>query len=167
VKADILIAGIGNIFLGDDGFGVEVVNELSRRTWPPAVEVADFGIRGVHLAYQLLDGYRALVLVDAVPMDEEPGTLAVLEPQLESSSSPDDGSGAVLDAHTMSPDVVLATLAHLGGKLEQVYVVGCQPADLQERIGLSPQVAAAVGEAAGLCTQLVHDMLQHAGKGIA
>ena len=79
----VLVAGIGNIFLGDDGFGVEVADRLAGRTLPDGVQVADFGIRGVHLAYELLDGYDALVLVDAVPMGEPPGTVAIIEPELE------------------------------------------------------------------------------------
>ena len=78
-----LVAGIGNIFLGDDGFGVEVAQRLADRPMPEGVQVADFGIRGVHLAYELLDGYDALVLVDAVPMGEPPGTVAVIEPELD------------------------------------------------------------------------------------
>jgi hydrogenase maturation protease len=163
----VLVAGIGNIFLSDDGFGVEVANRLAKRSFPPGVRVADFGIRGVHLAYELLEGYDALVLVDAVPMGEAPGTLAVIEPDRDEVSSSGDGGGAVVDAHNMSPEVVLGTLAHLGGTLEQIYVVGCQPGSLDEGIGLTPPVAAAVDGAVDLCAQLVVDIVQPAGKGIS
>lgn len=157
----VLVAGIGNLLRGDDGFGVEVATRLLTRTWPEGVEVGEFGIRGVHLAYRLLDGYRALVLVDAVPMGERPGTLAVLE----TAVGPPGGEGdRVVDAHAMSPDVVLATLAQLGGTLERVYVVGCQPADVEDGIGLTPEVAAAVDGAVELCCEVVSELLQPAGK---
>jgi len=148
----VLVAGIGNIFLGDDGFGVEVANRLAGREVPPGVRVADFGIRGVHLAYELLDGYDALVLVDAVPMGEPPGTVAILEPELGRSEgdrdSYSDGDGPpVMDAHSMNPAVVLDMLASLGGEVGRVLVVGCEPSVLDEQIGLSAPVAAAVDRA--------------------
>jgi hydrogenase maturation protease len=162
VTGRVLVAGVGNIFLGDDGFGVEVANRMATRSWPDGVEVVEYGIRGVHLAYQLLEGYDALVLVDAVELGEEAGALAVIEPRIGSTG---DDSPAV-DAHTMSPDVVLGTLAHLGGSLERAYVVGCQPADLSESISLSPAVAAAVEPAIDLCLELISEILQPAGKGI-
>ncbi|MGH9056409.1 MAG: hydrogenase maturation protease, partial [Acidimicrobiales bacterium] len=152
----VLVAGIGNIFLGDDGFGVEVAARLAREDLPAGVKVADFGIRGVHLAYELLEGYDALVLVDAVPMGEAPGTVAVLEPG-------PPGAGGVFDAHSMSPDVVLATLERLGGTLERVLVVGCEPAGVEEGMGLSAPVAAAVEPAAKMCCQLAAELLQPAG----
>jgi hydrogenase maturation protease len=158
--AGILVAGIGNIFLGDDGFGVEVATRLASRSMPDGVKVADFGIRGVHLAYELMDGFQSLVLIDAVPLGEEPGTLAVLEPDLESLQD----HAAPLDAHSMSPAVVLATLTRLGGRVKRVLVVGCQPAHTEEGIGLSPSVAAAVEPAVNLCCQVVADLHQRSGK---
>jgi hydrogenase maturation protease len=161
----VLVAGIGNIFLSDDGFGVEVADRLAAQALPPGVRVAEFGIRGVHLAYELLDGYDVVVLVDAVPMGEPPGTLALIEPEPEGALGSGDDQSAVVDAHSMSPQVVLATLAHLGGTLERIYVVGCQPATLDEGIGLSPSVAAAVDDAVELCSELVADITQPAGKG--
>jgi hydrogenase maturation protease len=145
-----LVAGIGNIFLGDDGFGVEVADRLSTGPLPPGVRVADFGIRGVHLAYELLEGYDALVLVDAVPMGESPGTVALIEPDLDALARPDgagDGEAPTMDAHSMNPAVVLGMLSGLGGRVDRVVVVGCQPANLDEGIGLSPPVAAAVDRA--------------------
>ena len=145
-----LVAGIGNIFFADDGFGVEVVRRLDEREVPSGVRVADFGIRGVHLAYELLDGYDLLVLVDAMPLGELPGTLAVIEVEAD-DAEPVGG----LDAHTMTPATVLANLARLGGHVERILVVACQPAAIEEGIGLSPAVAAAVDGA----TDLVLDVL--------
>jgi hydrogenase maturation protease len=161
----VLVAGIGNIFLSDDGFGVEVANSLARRALPPGVRVADFGIRGVHLAYELLDGYEGLVLIDAVPMGEPPGTVAVIEPDADFSPAGVDEDAPGIDAHSMNPHVVLATLDRLGGSVGWIMVVGCQPGRLDEGIGLSPPVAAAVPGAAELCLQLVADVMQSAERG--
>ncbi len=155
----VLIAGIGNVLQRDDGFGVEVVRRLMDRPVPDGVRVADFGIRGVHLAYELLDGYDALVLVDAVPIGEPPGTVVVIEPE------PIPATDAVVDAHSMGPDVVLATLARLGAEVNRIRVVGCQPATLEEGVGLSAPVAAAVEGAVDLCLELVADTVQPTGKG--
>jgi hydrogenase maturation protease len=164
MSATTLVAGIGNIFCRDDGFGVEVANRLANRPLPDGVRVADFGIRGVHLAYELLEGYHALVLVDAVPLAEAPGTVVVLEPETDGRLRTGEGEAPSLDAHAMSPDVVLATLAHLGGSLERIYVVGCQPACLDDGIGLSPAVEAAVEGAVQLCVSLVADIMQEPGR---
>jgi len=154
VSRGVLVAGIGNIFLSDDGFGVEVASRLAGEPMPAGSRAADFGIRGVHLAYELLDGYGGLVLVDAVPMGEPPGTVALIKPGL-----PGPGDDVpVMDAHGMSPAVVLATLSRLGGSVEDVYVVGCQPGSLEEGIGLSEPVAAAVGVAVQMCRELVAGM---------
>jgi hydrogenase maturation protease len=161
----VLVAGIGNMLLSDDGFGVEVAKRLSARAVPAGVRVADFGIRGVHLAYELLDGYHSLVLVDAVPMGEPPGTVAVIEADAPGSVAAGDDAAPVVDAHSMSPEVVLATLAHLGGSVERTYVVGCQPASLDEGIGLTPPVEAAVDGAVDLCCQLLDEIIESAGKG--
>jgi hydrogenase maturation protease len=161
----ILVAGIGNIFLSDDGFGIEVANRLAAGPLPAGVRVADFGIRGVHLAYELLEGYDGLLLVDAMPMGEAPGTVAVIEPYADPDLAPDE-EAPVVDAHSMSPEVVLATLERLGGSVPRVYVIGCQPASLDEDMGLSPPVAAAVDGAVELCRQLINEFVQPAGKGI-
>jgi len=157
VSRGVLIAGIGNIFSSDDGFGVEVANRLASIDLPDGVRVAEFGIRGVHLAYELLDGYDALVLVDAVSMGDAPGAVAVIEPDSDGRTVP-DGEAPVMDAHSMSPDVVLGTLARLGGSLSRTLVVGCQPASLEEGMGLSPPVAAAVDGAVELCRQLAYEL---------
>ncbi len=165
MSAHTLVAGIGNVFLSDDAFGVEVAQRLAQRPLPEGVRAEDYGIRGIHLAYELLEGYDTLVLIDAVPIGEPPGTLAVIEPELDAvGTDPGDPAGAadadadgapMLDAHTMSPDIVLATLARLGGSVGRIVIVGCQPADLREGIGLSPAVAAVVDDAADLCLEVL------------
>ena len=149
----VLIAGVGNVFLGDDGFGVEVAAYLGGVTLPDGVEAADFGIRGVHLAFQLLEGYDALVLVDSMDLGEPAGTLAVVEP-----SMPGPGDVAV-DAHSLDPASVLATLAGLGGHVEHIRVIAVQPASIAERMGLSPAVAVAVESAAQLAVQTAGELI--------
>ncbi|MQA85705.1 MAG: hydrogenase maturation protease [Streptosporangiales bacterium] len=141
----VLVAGVGNVFLGDDGFGVEVARRLAAEPLPDGVEVADFGIRGVHLAYQLLDGYDALILVDSVSRGGEPGTVYVLEPDLDAVEPA--GSNAetpLMDAHGMTPDAVFSLLKALGGSVDRALIVGCEPAEITERMGLSETVGAAV-----------------------
>ena len=138
----VLVAGIGNLFLGDDGFGPEVVRRLAEEmALPENVRLVDYGIRGMHLAYDLLDGYAALVLVDALPGTGSPGDIVVLEVGEE-----DIGSGS-FDPHGMAPVSVLASVNQLGGTLPPTYVVGCRPATVEEGIGLSAPVAAAVPQA--------------------
>ena len=167
----VLVAGIGNIFQSDDAFGVEVATLLATLTLPPGTRVEDFGIRGVHLAYELLEGYDGLVIIDAVPMGEPPGTLAVIEPELDTAGTNETagdvpvGDMPVVDAHTMNPDVVLATLRRLGGSVEKILIVGCQPADLQDGMKLTPAVAAAVEDAAQMCFHLVSEMVEPVRKG--
>jgi hydrogenase maturation protease len=152
-----LIAGVGNIFFGDDGFGVEVAQRMRRRPWPDGVRVEDYGIRGVHLAYELLDGYDALVLADAVPMDEPAGTVVVMEPAPFAPAS-DRLGGPVLEAHSMDPVVVLDLLAGLGGTVDRVLVVGCAPASLDEGIGLSAPVERAVDRAVDAIEDLLGEL---------
>jgi hydrogenase maturation protease len=163
MRGDVLVAGIGNIFLSDDGFGVEVANRLATTALPPGVRVVDFGIRGVHLAYELLDGCDALILIDAVPMGESPGTVAVIEPEQIGLFEGDTDQG--IDAHSMNPEVVLGTLARLGGTVERIYVVGCQPECLDEGMGLSPRVEDAVNAVVELCRDLAMELVQLVGKG--
>lgn len=137
MAARILVAGIGNIFFGDDGFGPEVVAQL--RIDDPQVRVVDYGIRGMHLAYDLLDGYQGLVLVDAIPGQGCPGAIQVFEVDGE---SPDAAIG--LDAHEMNPAAMFATLRTLGGHPPRTIVVGCQADVVTDGIGLSDAVRAAV-----------------------
>ena len=151
-----LIAGLGNVFHGDDGFGVEVTARLlaaDRPAWPDGVTVRDFGIRGVHLAYELLDGYDLVVIADAVSRGGEPGTLYVIEHQRR----PDDAPPAMVDAHDMAPDEVLALVPALGGTLGRVVVVGCEPELIGPTMGLSEEVGRSVERAARLIVDIVRD----------
>jgi hydrogenase maturation protease len=152
-----LIAGLGNIFEGDDGFGVEVVCRLTATDWPDGVELRDFGIRGVHLAYQLLDPYDLVVIVDAVQRGEAPGTVYVIEhgPDRPLVEPADDAP--LMDAHDLAPDGVLALVPRLGGTLCRVIVVGCEPASITPSMELSAPVAASVERAAQLVIGLVLD----------
>jgi hydrogenase maturation protease len=149
----VLVAGIGNVFLGDDGFGVAVAERLAASDWPDGVHVEDFGIRGMDLAYALAD-YDVAILVDAVPRGGAPGSLYVIEPSLE-----DDEAG--FDAHGMDPVSVLALARTLGGPLPRVLIVGCEPAtrmtgEEDEVVAeLSAPVRAVVGEAVRMVESLV------------
>jgi hydrogenase maturation protease len=155
----VLVAGIGNVFLSDDGFGVEVVRRVDPATLPPGTDVADYGIRGVHLAFDLLDGrHDTLVLVDAVPLDDPPGTLAVLEVPMDGAPAEELAVPAV-DGHGMTPLAVIDLLRTLGGSVRRVVVVGCRPAVLDEGIGLSPPVEAAVEPAVRLVAEVVATVL--------
>jgi hydrogenase maturation protease len=152
----ILIAGVGNIFLGDDGFGVEVVRRLARRELPEGVEVVDFGIRGMDLAYALQDDYELIVFVDATPRGEKPGTVYLIEPEIEAEGE------VVLDTHGMDPLKVIRLSRALGAKPTRTLVVGCEPQvvisgeDYDEMLmELSEPVRAAVEEAVKLVESLV------------
>lgn len=153
----VLVAGIGNIFMGDDGFGVEVATRLSARSLPEGVKAADFGIRGVHLAYELLEGYDALVLIDAMPLGEPPGTLAAVEPETLKAPGPDGAAAAVLDAHSMSPSAVLGFMGLIDAQVERIVIIGCQPATF-EGLGLSPPVMEAVELAVDLLDEVLNEI---------
>jgi hydrogenase maturation protease len=141
----VLVAGVGNIFLGDDGFGVEVVRRLVSQSLPDSVRVADFGVRGLHLAYELLDGrYEATILVDAAPMGGEPGTVYLIEPDLDAVFAE---ANELPDAHGIDFRSVLRLVKWVGGKPGRIYVVSCEPLQLEDEIGLSKPVADAVDEA--------------------
>lgn len=161
----VLIAGIGNIFLGDDGFGVEVVRGLAGRELPEGIEVADFGIRGMDLAYALHDDYDLVVFVDATPRGGEPGTVYLLEPEIE-----EDGEVA-LDTHGMDPVRVIKLSRALGARPTRTLVVGCEPQlvvggeDYDDMsMELSEPVRAAVEEAANLVESLVRKVDPDDGK---
>lgn len=150
MQAPILVAGVGNIFLGDDGFGVEVVKRLGAEALPEWVRVADFGIRSIHLAYELLDHkYATTIIVDAVARGGEPGTVYLIEPDL----LPIDNGFP--DAHGINPQAVFALLKSLGGAPGKVYIVGCEPARVEEYMGLSEPVTRAVEEAVNLIVNIV------------
>lgn len=156
----VLVAGLGNVFLRDDGFGVEVARRLATRPLPPGVEVADIGIRGVHLAFELLDGAELLILADAAPHGELPGTVSVIEAELSAVDDPNEGPGPLMDAHDMGPDAVLALLQKLGGRVGRAVVVACEPEDLDPGIGLSGPVAAAVDSAVTAIQRLAADQVE-------
>jgi hydrogenase maturation protease len=165
--AGILIAGIGNIFLGDDGFGCEVTARLARGAWPEGVSVVDFGIRGLDLAYALLDGYDAAILVDAVPRGGEPGMIYIIEPdlcELNEQCAPEVSQLPMLvDAHAMNPLNVLSLVRSMGGEWGRILLVGCEPLTLgpeEGQMGLSEPVAAAVDEAVSVVESLVRELLE-------
>jgi hydrogenase maturation protease len=156
----ILIAGIGNIFLGDDGFGVEVARRLGLAVFPENVRIRDFGIRGYDLAYALLEGYELAVLVDACPRGENPGTVYVIEldNQADETKAP-----VALDAHTMNPVHVLRLASSMGSLPKRILLVGCEPATLggeDGELGLSESVLAAVDEAMKVIRKLIADALE-------
>ena len=154
----ILVAGIGNIFLGDDGFGVEVARRLTERALPDTVRVVDFGIRGIDLVYALLEDYDAIIFVDAAPRGEPPGTLYLIEPCIEQ-----DGE-VTLATHGMDPVKVIKLARALGARSARTYLVACEPAVLGSEddedvlVELSPPVRAAVDEAVMMVESLVRDI---------
>jgi hydrogenase maturation protease len=157
----ILVAGIGNIFKGDDGFGVEVVARLARLGVPDGVEVVDFGIRGIDLTYALMDGYSAALMVDAMQHGETPGTVSVIEPEPEPIGDPSDVS---FSPHDLDPAKVLRLARMLGGICPRLLVIACEPltfGDAEGAMGLSAPVAAAVDPAVtaikALLRRLLHD----------
>ena len=139
-----LVAGVGNVFLRDDAFGVEVVRLLDGQPRPPGVQIRDYGIRGVHLVYELLDGCDLFVLIDAAARGEEPGTVSVLEVDLP---TPDSLPQPVMDAHDLTPDAIFGLLASLGGRPGRCLVVACEPADVTAGMGLSEPVQRALPDA--------------------
>jgi hydrogenase maturation protease len=163
----ILIAGIGNIFLGDDAFGVEVVRRLAGHEWPEGskVRVTDFGIRGYDLAYALLDGYDVTILVDACPRGAPPGTLYVIEPDLAELGGSEEQQAAV-EAHSMNPLNVLRLASSLG-PLKRVFLVGCEPQTLgpeEGQMGLSEAIESVLGEAVKMIEELVKKIVNGDGS---
>ncbi|HEY3618331.1 MAG TPA: hydrogenase maturation protease [Candidatus Sulfotelmatobacter sp.] len=166
-KPTILVAGIGNIFLGDDAFGVEVARLLGNRKLPEAVRVVDFGIRGFDLAYALQDGYETTILVDACPHGEAPGTLYVIEPDLKSLDDP-TAPQAIVEGHAMNPVNVLRMARAMNIELKNVLLVGCEPETLggeEGQMGLSAVVEAALEEAVELVESLIGKVLEEGGSG--
>jgi hydrogenase maturation protease len=150
VSARVLVAGLGNVLLGDDGFGVEVVRRLRAAALPEGVRVEDFGVRALHLAYELLEPYERVVLVDAAARGEPAGTLFVIEPDVV-----DLGEPVAPDAHGLTPAAVLRIARELGARLDGLRVVGCEPATIEEGIGLSAPVENAVPEAVRIVLRLL------------
>jgi hydrogenase maturation protease len=162
-QARILIAGIGNIFMGDDGFGVEVVKRLMERGLPSVaageVKIVDFGIRGFDLAYALQDGYETTILVDAYPHGQTPGTVSLIEPDL---SKLNDAEPALVEAHGMDPMQVLRMASAMNVNLKKILLVGCEPATFggeEGQMELSATVEAAIDEAVNLVVSVVEKIL--------
>jgi hydrogenase maturation protease len=157
----ILIAGIGNMFLADDGFGVELAQRLATHDFPDSVTVADYGISGMHLAYDLMTGYDTTILLDATARGDEPGTVTVVELD---ENHPFSGGQSAVDAHGMQPDAVVELLTLLGGQPGRMILVGCEPAEVTDRIGLSAPVTAALDGAARAVIDLVdHELAVREG----
>ena len=163
----ILVAGIGNIFFGDDAFGCEVASQLRRKPLPEGVRVIDFGIRSYDLAYAIMDGYDATILVDATPQGSAPGTIYLIEPDLKKLDElPDEA----VNAHSMNPVRVLQLVRSLGGRPGWLRVVGCEPAVLEAEegaMGLSEKVQAAVAPAIEMIETLIREILEEAGNPVA
>jgi hydrogenase maturation protease len=158
-KPRILVAGIGNIFLGDDAFGVEVVRRLMARSLPADARIIDFGIRGLDLAYALQDNYETTILIDAFPHSQTPGTVSVVEPDLNEIASAPNG---LVEAHSMHPLNVLRMAAAMNGSLNRVLLVGCEPESLggdEGYMGLSKSVQAAVEDAVNTTEVLIKRLL--------
>jgi hydrogenase maturation protease len=149
-----LVAGVGNLFSSDDGFGPEVARRLGRQSMPDGAAAVDYGTRGTHLAYDLLSGWDRLILVDVIPPRGEPGRLHVLEVGPDDVQA-DAVGGEAFDPHGMAPGSMLHNLQALGGQLLPTIVVGCEPAVLAEGIGLSRPVADAVEVAVQTVLQLL------------
>jgi len=157
-----LVAGTGNVFLGDDGFGVEVARLLAGRPRPEGVEIADFGIRGVHLVYELLNGCDLFVLIDASPRGHEPGTVTVLE--VDPADHPATDDAPLLDAHSLSPDAIFSMLTAMGGRPGRCLVVACEPADVSAGMGLSDPVMAALPHAVRAVEEILADKASTEGE---
>jgi hydrogenase maturation protease len=161
MTARVLVAGVGNIFLGDDGFGAEVARRLAATNLPEWVQVADYGTSGMHLMYDLADGFDTVILIDAAPRGGEPGAVYLLELDpadhhaTQGGTEPGSAVSPFFDAHGMQPDVVLGMLGMLGGQTHRILVVGCEPASTDYGIGLTEPVAAAVDTAVAMVTDLV------------
>jgi hydrogenase maturation protease len=162
-QCSVLVAGIGNVLMADDGFGVEVARLLAQRELPRGVKVGDYGIRGIDLAYELNEDYDAAMLIDTVARGEAPGTLFVIEPDLEEEAAA--GAGA-LDPHRMDPVRVLGLARAMGPLPPRLLVVGCEPAVLPDpddeelAMGLSEPVQRAARVAVGLVESLLDELLR-------
>lgn len=158
-KPRVLVAGIGNIFLGDDGFGCEVLRQLQQRSWPAEVRVEDFGIRGFDLAFALLDGHETTILIDAVPRGGAPGTLYQIAPDPNEVDEMQAGE-AMVETHGMNPMKVLAMAKSMGGKINKILIVGCEPSPLtspEGEMGLSPSVTAAIPAAVRMVESILSE----------
>jgi hydrogenase maturation protease len=159
--ARILVAGIGNIFLGDDAFGSEVAQRLMRQMLGLGVEVMDLGIRSLDLMYALIDGYDAAILIAAVPRGEPPGTLFLIEPRIDAPADA-DATCVMLDGHTMDPVKVLRAAGSMGMLPRRLLIVGCEPTPLpgdeEMQMEMSSPVSAAIDEAVSMVCEIVSSL---------
>jgi hydrogenase maturation protease len=154
----ILIAGVGNSWLRDDGFGGEVARRLQEAELPPGVSVMDAGTGGLDLAYEVMRGYDALVVIDVSPQGGEPGTLYVMEPDEEAVPGGIE-DGDVINPHAMDPQTVLRFVKSVGAWPGRVVVIACEPAQVSEMgWGLSERVQDAVGRAVALVLETVDEL---------
>ncbi|HEX3809522.1 MAG TPA: hydrogenase maturation protease [Rhizomicrobium sp.] len=159
----ILIAGIGNIFQGDDAFGVEIAQRLLSASLPPDVKVVDFGIRGIDLTYALMDGHDVAILVDAAARGEAPGTLSLVECDRPATTPLD---APIVSAHDLDPAKVMQLVQTLGGNCRRILLVACEPGDCggeEGHMGLTPPVAAAIEPA----VEMIHTLLAELRQGEA
>ena len=166
VDGQILVAGIGNIFFGDDAFGVEVIRELGKVPLPEQVHAVDFGIRSYDLAYAIMDGYAATILVDITSRGGPPGTLYLMELEQAKIASMEP---AVPDGHSLEPVAVLRLVQSLGGQITRLYLVGCEPAVLETedgKLGLSEPVQTAVTEAVEMVQRLITQLCGKPSAGV-
>jgi hydrogenase maturation protease len=162
----ILVAGVGNTWMRDDGFGGEVARQLRERELPDGVAVADFGTGGLDLAYEVMRGYDALVLVDASRQGGEPGTLYVMEP-LEADIAAGIEDGEMIDPHGMDPQTVMRFIRAVGGWPGKIVVIGCEPGEVEDMgIGLSAEVQSAVSHAVDLVVTTVADLQSDAAYSV-
>ncbi len=159
---NILIAGLGNIFQGDDAFGCEVIRQLKPDAFPEGVKVMDFGIRSYDLAYALTNGYEAVILVDAISRGRAPGSLYLIEPE---TNLPGGFEPGAVDAHTMNPVSVIQMAQTLGGVRGKLYLIGCEPAILEnDEMILSGEVQEAIPRAITMIESLAQELLHEKGK---
>jgi hydrogenase maturation protease len=161
----ILIAGIGNIFFGDDAFGCEVAQRLWRSQWPDGIQVRDFGIRGIDLAYALMEPFDHVILIDAVPRGGAPGTLYVIEPNVPDPSVHAPETQSLWDAHTMDPVKVLRLAQSMGAKIDHVLIVGCEPSPLDSDDEMQSALTAPVEQAIAQVAELVKSIVTQLQSG--
>lgn len=155
----ILIAGMGNVLCADDGFGVVVADALAARTWPPEVKVVEVGIGGIHLVQELMAGWDAVIIIDAVEHGAPPGSLFVLEPEAGEAIRPDQAWAELTDTHYTVPARVLVMANALGVLPERVLIVGCQGSAGEELgLELSAPVRAAVAAAVEAVESIVEQL---------
>ncbi|MGD9647606.1 MAG: hydrogenase maturation protease [Pirellulales bacterium] len=154
-----LIAGIGNIFLGDDAFGVEVIAALAKHELPESVRAVDFGIRGLDLTFALLDGYETVILVDALPRGGSAGQIYVVEAELDDQAPPLDPTAPLIEMHRLDPAKVLSLVVALGGRLGRLLVVGCEPEPLDEATDIPPGMSDAVRAAIPVAVDVILELV--------